>query len=201
MQQRRICLSLLQMMGDNTGSCGLGLVTTLEFWAFLKDENNRAVVGWILSGLLLAVPAIWTAWKQVISKAGRLGAPSRTVMGTHGSIVAGGDIHAGGSIHIGPIIAPHAADDLSPLALEILSAAVADPDQRGIMVVNTTSSGFTVQIRGRAFEQPATEGRSGQECQGAVYDLQKHGMVRDVGNQCFQVTHAGRQLARSSSGR
>jgi hypothetical protein len=64
-------------------------ITMGGIWAFLQDEANRTVLGWIGGGIVVVVGGLWTAFK-FFSKPK---APSsQTVSATDGGVVAGRDI-------------------------------------------------------------------------------------------------------------
>jgi hypothetical protein len=63
-----------------------------SFWSFLLDENNRAILAWLGSGLVVVVGALWTVFKFVFRRPTVKPEPAPTILATHGSIVAGRDI-------------------------------------------------------------------------------------------------------------
>jgi hypothetical protein len=150
----------------------------MEVWDFLKEASNRDVLAFIGSGIVALAGAVLSLWKYLAQKASQTPPPKAGHM-AHGSIIAGGDIRAGGSIYINQVAAAHPTP--SHLAIEILHAAIADPQNRGIMIVDLIK-GPTVQVSGHSFELNGSPGRSGQECKEAVYELERNGLVRNNGS-------------------
>jgi len=63
-----------------------------HFWSFLQDDNNRAVLAWIGSGIVVVVGAVWAVLKFLFSRGTKKSVPTPTVKAAHGGIAAGRDI-------------------------------------------------------------------------------------------------------------
>lgn len=63
-----------------------------DFWSFLQDENNRAMLGWIGSGVVVVGGALWAIFKFLFSKTSRSHPAAPAVSATEGGIAAGRDI-------------------------------------------------------------------------------------------------------------
>ena len=65
-----------------------------DFWSFLQDANNRAVLGWLGGGVVVAVGASWAVLKFIYSGRGPPAAksPRGTVSATQAGVAAGRDI-------------------------------------------------------------------------------------------------------------
>ena len=63
-------------------------------WAFLGDETNRAILGWLGGGLVVIAGGVWTTFKFVLDKndKGPATAKTGTVQASGGGIASGGDI-------------------------------------------------------------------------------------------------------------
>ncbi len=60
-----------------------------SIWAYLQDENNRAMLGWIGSGIVAVVGGLWAVFKFLKKKKS---APAPTVSASGGGVAAGRDI-------------------------------------------------------------------------------------------------------------
>jgi hypothetical protein len=64
-----------------------------HFWSFLQDENNRAVLAWIGSGVVVVAGAVWAILKFFISKGAETTAPTPpTIAASQGGVAAGRDM-------------------------------------------------------------------------------------------------------------
>jgi hypothetical protein len=63
-----------------------------SFWAFLQDETNRAILGWVGGGIIVVVGALWTAFKFYAKNEDEKSMPSLIVTADRGGLAAGGDI-------------------------------------------------------------------------------------------------------------
>ncbi len=61
-------------------------------WAFLEDEGNRTVLGWVGGGGVVVVGGLWAAFKFFLSKRELKVPSSPTVSARGGGVAAGGDI-------------------------------------------------------------------------------------------------------------
>jgi hypothetical protein len=65
-------------------------------WAFLTDDANRAVLGWIGGGVVIAMGGLWTVVRFFLqaqeAKRGPKSAISSTISATEGGVAAGRDI-------------------------------------------------------------------------------------------------------------
>jgi hypothetical protein len=60
---------------------------------FLRDEGNRALLGWIGGGLAVVIGALWTAFVYFHSAADeKSGPPQKQIEADCGSIAIGGDV-------------------------------------------------------------------------------------------------------------
>ena len=62
-----------------------------SIWAFLQDESNRPVLGWIGGGIVVVVGGIWAAFKFFVAEKKKK-PPAPTVSATNGGVAAGRDI-------------------------------------------------------------------------------------------------------------
>ncbi len=63
-----------------------------DFWQFLRDESNRAVLGWIGTGIVVFVGALWAAFKFFLSDRKPKDPSPSIVSASGGSVAAGRDI-------------------------------------------------------------------------------------------------------------
>lgn len=63
-----------------------------DIWSFLRDESNRALLGWLGAGLVAIVGGIWTALKFLFPKDATKPERVPMISASYGSIVAGRDI-------------------------------------------------------------------------------------------------------------
>jgi hypothetical protein len=63
-----------------------------DVWSFLLDENNRTLLAWIGSGVVVIAGGVWAIVKFVLSKKSGDSASSPTVSASHGGVAAGRDI-------------------------------------------------------------------------------------------------------------
>jgi hypothetical protein len=61
-------------------------------WTSLQDPANRAVLGWIGSGVVVVVGAVWAAFKFFISKEKPKAESMPTIAASNGGVAAGRDI-------------------------------------------------------------------------------------------------------------
>jgi hypothetical protein len=69
-------------------------MTVLErAWAFLTDPANRAVLGWLGGGLVVALGGVWTVltYFRPSSTANKAGSEPAKVTAAHGSVAIGRD--------------------------------------------------------------------------------------------------------------
>jgi hypothetical protein len=69
-----------------------GEVSMGSIWAFLQDESNRTVLGWIGGGIVVVLGGLWTAYKFFSSKQKPKTPSPPTVSATRGGVAAGRDI-------------------------------------------------------------------------------------------------------------
>lgn len=63
-----------------------------KIWSFLQDDNSRAVLAWIGSGVVVVVGGIWAVVKVFLSKGQGKTTPAPTVTAAHGGVAAGRDM-------------------------------------------------------------------------------------------------------------
>lgn len=68
--------------------------------AFLRDEGNRALLGWIGGGLAAVIGALWTAFVYFHPAEGEKSKAQAGVKAECGSVALGGDV-IGGTITAG----------------------------------------------------------------------------------------------------
>lgn len=63
-------------------------------WDFLRDEGNRAVLGWIGGGIVVVAGGIWAVIKYRTEPKAEHSAKQQppSVSASHGGVAAGGDI-------------------------------------------------------------------------------------------------------------
>lgn len=63
-----------------------------DIWTFLHNADNRAILGWLGSGVAVLAGAVWAIWKFAYSKRCETGPSIPTVQATGGGVAAGRDI-------------------------------------------------------------------------------------------------------------
>jgi hypothetical protein len=63
-----------------------------DIWAFLQNENNRAVLAWAGGGIVVVIGALWSVLKFILSRREKNQTPPPTVSASHGGVSAGRDI-------------------------------------------------------------------------------------------------------------
>ncbi|MEN8178915.1 MAG: hypothetical protein ABFS39_09860 [Pseudomonadota bacterium] len=85
------------------------------FWSWLGNEQNRKILAWIGSGVVVVISGLWVAFQSPGGKSSTSTAKSSpaasSVIASEGSVAAGGNITIGGNV---TTIAPPAATDPTP---------------------------------------------------------------------------------------
>ena len=63
-----------------------------SIWAFLQDDSNRTVLGWIGGGFVVVVGGVWAGFKFFFSKQEPKTPSPPTISATGGGVAAGRDI-------------------------------------------------------------------------------------------------------------
>jgi len=63
-----------------------------DIWAFLRDANNREVLSWLGSGLVVLAGGAWAIWKFARSRNFKTPPSIPTVQASRGGVAAGRDI-------------------------------------------------------------------------------------------------------------
>lgn len=63
-----------------------------DIWTFLQDESNRAVLGWIGSGIVAVVGGVWVGFKFFLTKARKQSQSAPQISAAKGGVIAGRDI-------------------------------------------------------------------------------------------------------------
>jgi hypothetical protein len=70
----------------------LGEITMGGIWAFLQDEANRTVLGWIGGGIVVVAGGFWAVFKFLFAKREPEASSPPTVSATGGGVAAGRDM-------------------------------------------------------------------------------------------------------------
>ena len=85
------------------------------FWSWLSNEQNRKILAWIGSGVVVVISGLWVAFQSPGDKPSTSTAKSSpatpSVIASEGGVAAGGNITIGGDV---TTIAPPAATDPAP---------------------------------------------------------------------------------------
>ena len=63
-----------------------------NLWKFLQDENNRALLAWVGSGIVIVLSGGWAVFRFFTSKKKQRHSPSTITKATRGGVAAGRDI-------------------------------------------------------------------------------------------------------------